>query len=178
MTKHNSLDLIVFSLSSARHEYQVVNHRSYLSVQVQSCISVVLYQDRWIPLIGDQLVYRREDNNACYWFAIKLRWDFRIYYQKEIISLENFTIANQSMKPVKFFHFEQFLIYGSSSINVRTINSTLKFVQISVAKIFQLNDLSQCWLWVHTYIAIFYNFKINSMRCFLELTYLWKFLVI
>ena len=43
-TEHDSLALLVFSLSSARYECRVVNPRSYLSVQMRCCIRAVLYK--------------------------------------------------------------------------------------------------------------------------------------
>ena len=47
-TEHDSLALLVFSLSSPRHKCRVVDPRSYLSVRVWCCIKTVLYH---IPLL-------------------------------------------------------------------------------------------------------------------------------
>ena len=42
-TEHDSVTLLVFSLSSARHKCRVVDPRSYSSVWVRRCIRAVLY---------------------------------------------------------------------------------------------------------------------------------------
>ena len=58
--------------------------------EMSSCIQGYhVYQDTWTPVIGKQLVCRREDSNPCDQH-IFVQCHFTTYYQKEIISLEKF----------------------------------------------------------------------------------------
>jgi len=56
--------------------------------ETSSCVQGYhVYQDTWTPVIGKQLVCRREDNNPRDRHIFVQR-HFTTYYQKEIISLE------------------------------------------------------------------------------------------
>jgi len=57
--------------------------------ETSSCVQgYYVYQDTWAPVIGKQLVCRREDSNPCDRHIFVHH--FTTYYQKEIISLEKF----------------------------------------------------------------------------------------